>query len=143
MAKQKKSIRHFLDKKLLLRLRLFLIIGLLIGGFVIFECIKNEVNPLFALGGFVVGFGVGAIMAKVYNLSLKEEKVVSQMDKTGIIILAVYILFAISRNTILGNFIHGSELSVFTLSITVGVMIGRVVFIHRGIKDLLEAAGVS
>src|SRR5258708_3688138 len=115
MVKNKnKSLRHYLDKKLLLRLRIFIAIGVAMVGIVVYETWVNLVNPGFAFGGLVLGLGIGAFMGKMYKLSWKkeEEKIISQMDRSGFIILALYVIFAILRRALFGEIIHGEALTV-------------------------------
>jgi hypothetical protein len=142
--KKRKHIRHYIDKKLLFRLRMFIVIFVALLGFVIYELISSAVNPVFALLGIVLGIGLGTVLARMYKLSWNkdETKVVGRLDMIGIIILIVYIGFALSRNFLFGHIIQGPSLGVFTLSITAGSMLGRVLATHQGIRDLLKASNI-
>jgi hypothetical protein len=144
IKKPQKHMRHFIDKKLLFRLRMFVVVFLVMTGVVIFETYNLSVNPFISIGGLLLGIVIGFVMGRMYKLSWdkNESKVVGNLDRVGMIFLVVYIIFAIFRNRIFGNFIHGGSLSVFTLGLTAGSMFGRVLFARKGIVDLLEAVGV-
>src|SRR6266536_1918123 len=98
--KVKKHIRHYIDKKLLFRLRIFVLVFLVMTGFVIFETINLQINPGLLAGGILLGIVIGFLMGRMYKLSWdkNESKVVGSLDRIGVIFMAVYILFAIFRN---------------------------------------------
>jgi hypothetical protein len=146
MSKNKspKHYRHYIDKKLLFRLRLYLAIFFALLLFISIDSWRNTVAWYIGVGGGVVGIVVGILISRMSKLSFdkNEQKVISQFDRLGVIILIAYLGFVMVRNTIFGNFIHGASLSVFTLSITAGSMLGRVIITRYGIIDLLEAANI-
>ncbi len=71
-----------------------------VGAILIYEISKNYIAGLLALTGFFIGFSIGYVVGKrMHKISWDEEasKVVGKMDTTGIIILFIYLLFAITR----------------------------------------------
>ncbi len=71
----------------------------------------------------------------------EAEKVVGKMDRVGIIILILYILFAITRKWIFSHWLTGHALSTFVLSVSCGAIISRLWFVRRKIRDTLKRAG--
>lgn len=63
------------------------------------------------------------------------------MDRIGILILVVYILFAITRRLIFSHWLQDHALRDFVLSISCGAIISRLWFARRKIRDALKRAG--
>ena len=79
----------------------------------------------------------------MHKISWDEEasKVIGKMDRVGIIILIIYILFAITRRWIFSHWLEGHALSAFVLSISCGAIISRLWFVRRKIREELKKAG--
>ncbi|HYC29267.1 MAG TPA: hypothetical protein VEB42_10630, partial [Chitinophagaceae bacterium] len=60
------------------------------------------------------------------------------MDRIGIAMLVVYICFAVSRHVFLHNWLHGRQLTAFSLSLTAGAMLGRLLSIRSQIRQILK-----
>ena len=98
--------------------------------------------PLAILGialGLIIGFTAGYLSN--INWHPETEKVVASMDRTGIIILVLYLSFSFSRRWIFGHWIHGPALTAFCFSIASGVMFGRLFSTRHQIKDILREKG--
>ena len=135
---------HHLDKKLVFRLRLFVIISILMLGIVGYDIFVNVLSVEFAVLGVVVGVIGGILSARMYHLSWDHDakKIVSRLDVIGVIILVLYIVFVIFRSKLIGFFIQGSQVGAVGFSITAGVMIGRVVGTRGAIIRILEDRGI-
>ena len=143
MPKRQRSLRkhvHHVDKKLRFRLRLYSIISLAMLGIVLYEIFINILPLEFAVVGIFIGLFVGIISARMYNLSWNHDakKIVSRLDMLGIIILTVYIVFAIFRTKLISYFVQGPVVGAISFSIIAGMMIGRVVGTRNAIIEILK-----
>ena len=143
MPRKQRSLRkhvHHVDKKLRFRLRLYSIISIVMFGIVLYEIFKNTLPLEFAVVGIFIGLFVGIISARMYNLSWNHDakKIVSRLDMLGIIILTVYIVFAIFRTKLISYFVQGPVVGAISFSIIAGIMIGRVIGTRNAIIEILQ-----
>ncbi len=137
--------RALVDRRLRLQLRIFLGVFVVMLVLDVVRIIRDDVNPLWACGGFAGGLALGFILArtKVLGWNASEGMVVGTMDVVGIIILAAYLAFLVLRSRIIGSRVHDAEtVGVIGLAMTGGAMLGRVYFTMRGIRRLLLVAGL-
>ena len=90
---------------------------------------------------FLLGVLIGLLVSRrMHNISWNAEtnKAVTKMDRLGIIILILYILFAISRHWILSHWLQGYALTALSLSITAGGMMGRLWATRQRIRHVLK-----
>ncbi len=141
---KRREVAAFVHRKLLFRLRRLAIFFIVVTGILVYEVSQNYIAAYLALTGFVIGFTMGYIVgSRMHIISWNEEaeKVVGKMDRIGIAILILYILFAISRRWIFSHWLQGHVLSAFVLSISCGAIISRLWFIRRKIRETLKKAG--
>lgn len=141
---KRKEVKQFVHRKLLFRLRRLAIIFLIISGIVIYEISHNYIGVYLALIGFMMGMVIGLLVSRrMHNISWNAEtsKAVTKMDRLGIIILVLYILFAISRQWILSHWLQGYALTAFSLSVAAGGMLGRLWTTRQKIRQVLREAG--
>ncbi|MEO8861287.1 MAG: hypothetical protein ABI358_07680 [Ginsengibacter sp.] len=94
----RKEVAAYVHKKLLFRIRRLAIFFVIAIAILIFEISKNYLAGYLAISGFIFGFCIGYIVAKrMHKITWDEaaDKVVGKMDRVGIIILVIYILFAL------------------------------------------------
>ncbi len=140
----RKEVAAFVHKKLLFRLRRLALFFIVVTAILFYEISKNYIAGYLAIGGFILGFTIGYIIGnRMHYISwdTEAEKVVGKMDRIGIIILIIYILFAITRRWIFSHWLEGHALSAFVLSISCGAIISRLWFIRRKIREALKKAG--
>lgn len=141
---KRKGVAAYVHKKLLFRLRRLALFFLVVTGILIYEVSHDYIALYLALAGFVLGFALGYVVGKrMHNITWNEEasKVIGKMDRVGIIILVIYLLFAISRRWIFSHWLQGHALSAFVLSISCGAIISRLWFVRRKIREELRKAG--
>ena len=144
----KKSRRHIarkhIDKKLLFRLRLFILITLVMLGFVTWDILQQTIGVELALVGIVIGITVGFLAGRMFAILWHEDtnKVVVRLDRIGVIILIAYILLAIGRRWVLGMWLQGPVLTAFSLSIIAGTMFGRLLSMGLQIRKVLRQQGI-
>jgi hypothetical protein len=80
----------------------------------------------------------------MHNISWDAEtsQAVTRMDRLGIIILVVYLIFSISRRWIFSHWLQGYGLTAFSLSVGAGGMLGRLYTTRQKIRQVLKEEGV-
>jgi hypothetical protein len=71
----------------------------------------------------------------------EASKAVTKMDRLGIIILVLYLLFVIFRTWIFSYWLHGYTLTVFSLSVAAGGILGRLYSTRQKIRKILKGEG--
>ncbi len=73
----------------------------------------------------------------------KTNSVLSRVDWVGGVILLLYIIFLVYRNRLAAPWVAQSYLGAFTLSISAGIMLGRIPGTLRGIWKLMAALSLE
>jgi len=135
-----RKLNQHIDKKLMFRLRLYVLISLVMLGIVLYEIFIKTLTLEFAIIGILIGLFIGVITARMRHLSWDHDaqKIVSRLDEVGIIILVLYIAFVIVRSKLIGYFVAAPMVGAVGFSITAGVMIGRVVGTRNAIMEILK-----
>lgn len=130
---------HNVDKKLLVRQGLFVIIILVLLGITITNLTLGHIGVPWGVGGFLVATGIGLILSRMFRIFWHQErkKVISQLDAVGAIFLVIYILIEISRNWFLEHWLHGAALNALGLAILMGLLLGRFLGTTVRIHDVL------
>jgi hypothetical protein len=131
----------FIDRRLRMRLRIFGIIFLVMFVVVVVDFFRGTITAPLGLLGLAIGLVIGIIVSRMYRLSWSAQTntVISRLDWLGVGILILYVVFALLRNQLFGSWIQGTYLAAFTLSISAGMMLGRVIGTMRGIRNVLDA----
>lgn len=110
-----------------------------------YNIFENEIGFFLAIIGFILGVGIGLASGRVFSVRWHQEdlKVVSRMDKIGIMFLIPYLIFTFYRERILTFWFHGPLLSAFTFSLIAGIMLGRIMYLFFHIKKTLAVEGIS
>lgn len=140
----RKEVTKFVHRKLLFRLRRLTLFFLVIIGIIVYELVIYDVPAYIPLAGFAMGIVIGLLVnPRMHNISWDAEasKAVTKMDRLGIIILVLYLLFAVCRTWILGFWLHGYILTVFSLSIAAGGILGRLYSTRQKIRQVLKQEG--
>ncbi len=130
-----------MEKRLSVRLRVFLVIALVLSSIVIFDIFEGQIGALLACGGFAFGVVIGILAGRMFIIFWHPEtqKVISRLDKVGIVILALYVTLEIGRKWFFGHWLHGAELNAFGLAILTGLLLGRLLSMTMQIKKILVA----
>lgn len=140
MKKKESKIDH-IDSRIIRRIRIYVLIMLIIVAVIIFEVIMGRFNLILALMGIILGIVVGIIVGRVYTLSWDEEtnKVVSNIDGIGAVILVCYLIFVFTKTDFFSNWVQGNPLFAVILGITAGTMLGRVLSTRKNIEKIFES----
>ena len=140
---RKRIMRRHIDNKLVFRLRMFFVIFLAITIFVIYDVIQMPLSILFVILSYALGTIIGFVASRMFNIVWheKQEKVVSELDRVGVIILVLYFVVALSRNYIAGLFFSGQILIIISFSVIAGIMLGRLIGTGLKIRKVLLGKG--
>jgi hypothetical protein len=127
MNKVINNYRDKVDKKLIIRQRLFFLIILVLVTIGIVNVSTGKISVFIALSGFVVTTLIGLGLSRMFKIfwHQEKEKVISQLDTMGVILLILYISIKLGRNWIFGHWLSGSTLTTFGLIILTGLLFGR------------------
>lgn len=136
-----KSKVEKIDKRLLTRLRIYLIVMILMLIVITFEVLRGVFSIQWALVGILIGLIVGTIVSRMYNLSWDEEdhRVIGEIDSIGVIILLGYLIWEFSKSQFLGYWVEGNTLFAIIIGITAGSMLARICSNKRNMEQILEA----
>jgi hypothetical protein len=136
-----KSFKHHIHPKLQKRIRIFLTIGGISLAVVAFDIYKGDISiPLAALS-IVVGGVIGYYTSRIFHLSWNHDaaKVIGRIDRTGWIVLGVYIVFEIIRATAFETVIHtGANPTAITFAFVSSALLLRVLGFRGRILKILK-----
>ncbi len=138
--REKSPVVPYLDKRLIRRLRIYTLVMIFMLLVISGEVLSGTFSVAWALGGILIGLGVGILATRMYRLSWDEDTshVISRIDWIGGIILISYLIFVFTRTHYLSYWVQGAPLMGIIFSITAGTMLGRVLGTERGIKKVLK-----
>lgn len=140
MAAKENTLRKYLDKHVYNQIRTVIIFAVVFGLGTVYEIVAFGFNLPLAASSFLLGLLVGIFVSRRYKLSWDSEtnQVVSSMDRIGLIIFVLYIIFMISRSFIVSYWEHGAAYFGIIFAITAGVMVGRLVATRHALKKIRE-----
>lgn len=132
--------KKYLHKRVFSQLIIFLLISLVMLGIVGFDIMQGQLSFKLGIGGIFLGLVVGYLVGRIFSIKWHQptQKVIINMDRTGIIIIVIYVVFRILGEQLFGEFLHGNALTAFTFSMLAGIMIGRLVSMYRRIISILK-----
>ena len=135
--------KNHIDKKLLRRLRLFVAVLAIMSGILVYEVYISHIKILLLVLGFVFGTGIGLVAGRMFSIEwhVEDKKVIGRLDRIGIVVLVLYIVFSISRHFIFQYWLTGAILSAFTFSFIEGAMLGRILSMRFSIQKVLTEQG--
>jgi len=135
-----KGAKKYVERKLLRRLRLFFLIFFLLGGAIVYEINWQHIHWSVCVGAMMIGLMIGAAFVRRKKIFWQEETstVIAKMDRVGIYVLVVYVIFIGVRHYFMHHWFKGNELTAFSLSVTAGTMVGRLLSIRSEIRQILK-----
>jgi hypothetical protein len=109
------------------------------------DLVRGAIGPLGAAAGFVGGALVGVLAARVKRLGwdADNQRVVGRVDRVGLAILLITVVAHLSRNWLLGHWVHGAVLTALGVWISAGGLVGRVLGTRRSVVAVLRTVGVK
>lgn len=139
----KVKLRNYVHKRLKRKMYFYVILFIIMLIVSLYDILMKYIDALMASGGWAIGIGIGYLSARTHKVlwNAENEQVITKRDKTGIIVLVVYIVFAISRRWIFEHWLQGNMLTAFTFAIITGVRFGRILRLYGRIKKVLGEQG--
>lgn len=137
----KKTFPHkHIHRRILFQLVAFIVIAIIMFGIVAFDVVQQHLNPSWIIAGGVLGGFVGWLVGRIFLIGWHEDtqKVIISMDKMSILLIVAYVVFRLVSEHLLGEFIHGQELTMITYSFLGGIMVGRMLSIVRNVIRVLK-----
>jgi len=143
-GKTQHSTSTLVDRRLKKRLQNYFIFILIMLAIIVYEVFTGVFMVSWAIGGIVIGFGVGILASRMYHLSWDDETnmVIGHIDKIGAVILIAYLIFIFSRTYFLQQWVQGAPLTALILSLTTGSMLGNMMSTRRGIRKILKTLDI-
>lgn len=136
-------IKH-IDRKLIIRMRIFVIIFLVTLIIAIVDTIKFDV-PIWLLPiSLIVWGGIWLVAGRIQKIRFDQNafKIISSMDRLWVFILILYIVVAILRKQIIWDRVTWYSVTVVTLWVVSGTMFGRTLAMRYAIKAILKTIGI-
>jgi amino acid permease len=132
--------RQHVNPKLQRSLRIFMLVFVVLLGFVVFEAVRDRASFIEVIMGLIIGMLVGLASGRMYKISWDEQArhVTNSFDVYGVIVLVLYILFSIFRSHLAALFANSDSVGAVSLAILAGGMYGRVIANARSIARLLR-----
>ena len=139
-----KNARKFVERKLLRRLRIFFVVFILLICVIIYEIMHSYLEASACVGAMMIGMLIGSVFVRRKRIYWEEEtsQVIARMDRIGIGLLIVYILFVIARHWFLHQWLTGNKLTAFSFSLTAGAMLGRLLSMRSQIRQILKEKSI-
>ncbi|MBD0331710.1 MAG: hypothetical protein ICV66_03565 [Chitinophagaceae bacterium] len=135
-----KYVQDFVERKLVIRLRIFFFIIFILFDILVLEMSLGYVSVFIPFVALLLGLVSGLLFVRRKKIYWDEEtsRVIARMDTLGIILLIVYVLFVITRHLLLHHLLQGNQLTAFAVSFATGGMITRVWSMRRSIRRVLR-----
>jgi len=139
-SRKNKHARQFVERKLIIRLRIFFALFILLLGVIVYEISSNYIPVSKAMLAFFSGILIGVVFTRRKRFFWEEEtsRVIARMDRIGIVLLLVYIAYLIFRHIWLAHLFYGHQLTAFSFALTAGTMTGRVLTMRTQIRQILK-----
>lgn len=142
LIKHRNVASKYLHGRIIWQFAILIVIFFLLLIFLLLDAFTGVINPLWLIGGLLIGAAVGYLAARMFKIKWKDEKIVSSMDKMGVVVLVLYVAFSVSKTWLFGHWLNGAALTSFSFSIVAGIMIGRVISMTSVIEKLLREKNV-
>jgi hypothetical protein len=106
---------------------------------VVHDALVGEIGLVSVIVAAAIGIGVGYLAGRMFLLSWHEDtqKVIMRMDRTGFVLIALYVVFRMFSAQILGSYFSGVALSAISFAVLDGILVGRFLSIWRNILRIL------
>lgn len=143
-SKSGKNAKNFVERKLLIRLKLFFVVFALLVIVIFIEVSRGHFTSSTAMGAIMLGLLIGGIFVRRKRIYWEEEtsRVIARMDRIGVILLVLYVSLIAFRHFLLDRWIPGTQLIGFGFSITAGAMLGRLLSMRSQIRQILKEKNI-
>ncbi|HVW67247.1 MAG TPA: hypothetical protein VHA78_06010 [Candidatus Peribacteraceae bacterium] len=141
-----KNFKHHVSPQLQRRMRIFLIIAFCMLVIAVTHVAQDNLNPYVVLGSVIGGAVVGVVTTRIFHLSWDHDgqKVVGRIDKIGLAVLVLYVLFEIARSMLFEKLMPAeassalSQASIAGFIFIAAALISRVVALRGRMINILR-----
>ena len=145
MEETKNEYKNIVDRRLIIRQRIFLVIIVTLVTISIMNIVENKIGIFLGASGFLLSTAIGLALSRMFKIFWHAEKgkVISQLDTMGTILLVLYIGIEIFRKTLFSYWLSGAMLNAFGLIVLSGLLFGRFLGTHLKIQDVLQEKSIE
>lgn len=142
-SKRDHIIKH-IDRKLIIRMRIFVIIFFATLIIAIVDTIKFDVPMWLLPVALIVWGGIWLLAGRIQKITFDHDafKIISRMDRLWVFILILYIAVAILRKQLIWDRVTWYSVTVVTLWVVSGTMFGRTLAMRYAIRTILKTIGI-
>jgi hypothetical protein len=131
-----KKIMEYVQKKIIFEICLYLTVGLIM----LVIGIYNYINIIFTIIPLTIGLIIGLFFGNSSKVIWENEKnkIIEKRDLFSFILLIIYLLFVIFRKRILSFWFFGQELTILSIWLTFGVMLGKAFILRSKLRKVLR-----
>ncbi len=143
LAERRAIGKKHIDKKIINQIRIFILIITIILWIGIYNICLWKISVILSILGIFLGCIAGFLTGRIGRLSwdTEAEKVISRLDYMSGIFLVLYISVEVGKNWFFGHWLQGDVLSAFVLTFLVGLLFWRVLYVAKGLKQILHQEG--
>ena len=129
-----------MDRKLVFRLSIFLLIALIILGIVVYDVAIGYLAWWMAALSFLAGTAAGYVLGRILTVRWHEteQKAVMEMDVAGFVAIGIYIGLRFGENWLFGYFLSGTALSTLSLAFLAGALFGRFLGLRKSVVKVVR-----
>ncbi len=138
------KLRRHVHSRVLIQLVIFALVSLGLLVAVAYDAVAGEIGLWVVLVALVLGGIAGYFVGKIFALAWHEDtrKVVMSLDRMSFVLIGVYIVFRIFGEQLLGQYVHGAELTAVTFTFLSGLLLGRLFSVWQGVSRILKQQGI-
>jgi len=129
----KKENKHFVHPKIIIKGKIYLVAFFVTLVLAIVHFANGQIQFYFPLGGFLIGYLIGIIVSREQKITWDDEgdKIIGEFDIAGIIILIVYLGFAVFKDYLVEHIVHFHHVGSITMALTSGIMLSRYLWTRK------------
>lgn len=137
---RKHQIKNNASKKLLVNLRILAVVYVILFIVMLYSAINSHAVLWQILLGLAIGVIAGVISSRMYKITWDENEaeVIGKIDIYGAVILILFILFEVNRNSIAMLFASGESFGSVGLTLITGALFGRIFGTSRKILSIVR-----
>jgi hypothetical protein len=131
----------YVDRRLRMRVRIYLGLAVVLILFVLYRMFEEGQDFWYTLAALAVGLFAGFLFSRMYKIewNVEGQKVMSQLDWIGGIVLACYIAFELAGHFFFERYFSGPSVLTLILALAAGAVLGRGLGMARTMIRVLRA----
>ncbi|HKX23743.1 MAG TPA: hypothetical protein VJM46_00755 [Candidatus Saccharimonadales bacterium] len=141
---QARHIRANASKKLRTNLRILSVVCLILIFVTGYNVVVTQAVFWQVVLAIVIGLAAGIVSTRMYKITWnhREAQVIGRMDRYGVIVLVLFVLFELNRDHIARLFVSGESIGTIALVLMTAALYGRILGTAKQILRVLEDEGI-